>query len=297
LHAAALAELASHGVSTGDAAGAEENGRGRTAARRGDKSKGSEQVAEAGRVVALANGAATGDEDDAEAAEEARVMGAANGGHGRGRTVVVMPRGRGGKERGRGVADDGDAADGGDTHATGTSDREAGLRRLWERRRRPDMLGETHPRTLAAHANLGHEAGRLGRHAEAEAIFREVLEAMGGSDDSGDNELDVLTVRHNLGVELLRQNKLAEAETEFKAVLGELGSPAGRGRSIPLALAAAHGLAEVWSAHGKHSEAEAAFGAVWRARSEDDAFGPDHPHTLWSRVRMLRAAEAEAAAG
>lgn len=295
LHAAAIAELASHGVNTGEAAGAEQKDDEDRAAggQRNGKKKGGELAAEGRRVVALSNDATAGEEDDAEATEEARVMGAGNGGNGRGRTVVVMPRGRGGKGRGRGVTGDG----GGDVPAAGSSDREAGLRRLWERRRRPDMLGETHPRTLAARANLGHEAGRLGRHAEAEEIFREVLEAMVGSDDSGDNELDVMTVRHNLGVELLRQDKLDEAENEFKAVLGELGSPAGRGRSIPLALAAAHGLAEVWSARGEHAEAKAAFGAVWRARSNDDAFGPDHPHTLWSRVRMLRAAEADAAAG
>lgn len=294
LNAAALAELSDRDIDVAMAGGAAQDGQ-TGAAPDGDAARSGDLRATGARVVALTAGSEDQDED--EDVESARAVGAANSGRGRGRTVVVMPRGRGGKVRGRDDAVGDGGADGSEAQPSGTSDREAGLKRLWERRRRPDMLGETHPRTLAARANLGHEAGRLGRHPEAEAIFREVLDAMGGEDASGDNELDVLTVRHNLGVELLRQGKLDEAELEFKAVLGELGSPAGRGRSIPLALAAAHGLGEVWSAHGKHSEAEAAFAAVWRARSEDKAFGPDHPHTLWSRIRMLRAGEEEAAAG
>jgi tetratricopeptide (TPR) repeat protein len=296
LHDAAIAELDDHVAGLGEAAAAQEAGKGRAGGQAG--SAGGAQI-EGARVVALANGAVESEDDTEEAEVEARAVGAAGGG--RGKTVVVMPVGRGragGRDvgAGNGGADEAavEEADGGDTG--GLSEREAGLKRLWERRRRPDMLGETHPRTLAARANMGHEAGRLGRHAEAEAIYREVLEALSGSDAKGENEHEILTVRHNLGVELLRQDRLDEAETEFKHVLGELGSPSGRGRNDPLALAAAHGLAEVWFARGKHSEAEAAFGAVWRARSADPACGPDHPYALWSRVRMLRAAEAVEAA-
>ncbi|MDH3264123.1 MAG: tetratricopeptide repeat protein [Paracoccaceae bacterium] len=289
LHEAALAELGGR-VDGADgfqeAAGAQEAGTGRAGAgRQGDV------VAESARVVAISNGAAAEDEEEAEAA---RAVGSDS--RRRGKTVMMMPVGRGGARGGPGDGTDDVAKDGPGEDAADTSERELGLKRLWERRRRPDMLGETHPRTLAARANMGHEAGRLGRHNAAEAVFREVLEAMIKPDVMGEHEHETLTVRHNLGTELLKLGHLDQAEAEFKIVLGELGSPAGRGRNDPLALAAAHGLAEVWSARGKQSEAEAAFGAVWRARSADPGYGPDHPHTLWTRVRMLRAAEAAAAA-
>jgi tetratricopeptide (TPR) repeat protein len=241
--------------------------------------------------------------DDAEAAGDAGEGGEAFvAGAGR-NTVVMMPATRGGGVARRGgSADDAFAAaeEGADAaESASATAREAALRRLWERRRRPDILGESHPRTLSARANIAHELGRQGRHAEAEAILREVIEALPGEGEADADATDVLTLRHNLGIELFRQARLDEAEAELQAVLAALagrasGAAAGK---HPLSLAAAHGLAEVWAARGEHAEAEQAFAAVWKARAEDPGFGPDHPQTLWSRVRMLRAAEAQAAAG
>jgi tetratricopeptide (TPR) repeat protein len=312
LHAAALAELADHGLGaafeTGEAresAESEMTGRAKTG-RRGRKAgraaSGADAMIDGARVVSLLSGVSARDGgaiEEAEEAEPVRAIGA--GSTSRGSTVLMMPHGRGtGRDAvdrvagtassGRGGRDDGNA------QPLDASEREAEHRRLWERRRRPDMLGETHPRTLGARANMAYEIGRQGRHAEAEAIFREVIEAMGSAEAPGDHQTEALSVRHNLAMELLRQGKLDEAEAELEEILGELGSPTGRKSSAPVALAAAHGLGEVWSARGDHGEAEKAFNAVWQSRSADEAFGPDHPHTLWSRVRMLREAAASESA-
>ena len=176
-------------------------------------------------------------------------------------------------------------------------EREAELRRLWERRRRPDMLGEAHPRTLATLANIGHELGRQGRHAEAEAAFRTALEGLRKPEALGETDPDTLTVWHNLAVEIGRQGRHDEAEREFAALTTALTATSGPGATHPLTLATRHDRAALAEARGDFKKAETGFAAVWQARRKLRDFGDDHPHTLWSRIRMLRAAEAQLQAG
>jgi len=53
---------------------------------------------------------------------------------------------------------------------------EAELRAVWEIERRPEILGEEHPETLATRANIAQQMSDQGRYAAAEAEFRAVWE-------------------------------------------------------------------------------------------------------------------------
>lgn len=183
------------------------------------------------------------------------------------------------------------ARDGASPAKEGMSETEADLRRLLEHRRSADSLGELHPRTLMTRANIAHEVGRQGRHAEAEAEFQALRPIFAASEELGETHPDTLAVWHNLAVEIARQGRYEDAESEFRALLAVLAGPGGPGAFHPLTLATRHDLATTIGAQGRYSEAEIVFRDVWETRCRAEGQGKDDPRTLWARTQMLHMAE------
>jgi tetratricopeptide (TPR) repeat protein len=75
------------------------------------------------------------------------------------------------------------------------------------------LLGPDHPATRLSRANLAAVLGRLGRHAEAETLLREVLAAAGTSRSRR------ATAMANLADVLMHQGKLREAEAMARDAL------------------------------------------------------------------------------
>ena len=79
------------------------------------------------------------------------------------------------------------------------------------------MLGPRHPDTLTTMGNLAFTLRKLGKHAEAEAMFRELLAAE--REVHGPRHPHTLTAMGNLALTLRKLGKHAEAEAMLREAL------------------------------------------------------------------------------
>ena len=178
---------------------------------------------------------------------------------------------------------------------------EAEFRAVWEIRRRPEILGEEHPDTLATRHNIAQQMGQQGRYAEAEAEFRAVWEIQRRPEILGEEHHDTLTTRANIAQQMGQQGRYAEAEAEFRAVWEIRRRPENLGEEHPDTLTMRHNIAQQMGHQGHYAEAEAEFRAVWEIRRRPENLGEEHPDTLVTRANIAyqmgqqgRYAEAEA---
>lgn len=95
---------------------------------------------------------------------------------------------------------------------------EVELRAVYKIQRRPEVLGEDHPFTLSARANIAQQMGAQGRHAAAEAEFRAVYEILRRPEVRGENHHFTLATRHNIAQQMGALGRHAAAEAEFRAI-------------------------------------------------------------------------------
>ena len=160
---------------------------------------------------------------------------------------------------------------------------------------REHWLGEDQRRVLSLRHGRAAARRFLGRHREAAAEYRQVLDAR--LRVLGPDHPDTLATREEIALTMGALGKPADAEAELRHVLDARLRVLGPDH--PSALATRHEIARMLAEQGKAADAEAEFrhvlDAVLRIR------GPDHPDTLTMRheiARMLAAlgkpADAEA---
>ena len=143
----------------------------------------------------------------------------------------------------------------------------------------PELSAE-HPDTLTSRSNLALALWDLGRHEEAAAEHRAVL----------DTRIRILGVEHpntmasrsNLALALWNMGRLEDAEAEHRAVLEARARILGP--EHPDTLTSRNNLALVLRDLGRLEEAAAEHRAVLDTRAR--ILGPEHPDTLTSRNNL-----------
>ena len=140
----------------------------------------------------------------------------------------------------------------------------------------PRMSGLSSVLSSKSKMVLGNVLREQHKHAEAEALYREVLAH--DVEVYGEQHPDTLMGHNNIGMSLSVQGKLAEAEHVYREAL--VTSMAGTSHAPELAfvtLAIRNNLAMVTEKQGKHAEAE-----VLRREgllAANQLYGPGHPKT------------------
>ena len=147
-----------------------------------------------------------------------------------------------------------------------------GLARAWWSR--VESLDNGHEDRLAAADNLAVSCGDQGKHAEAEALQREVLAVQ--KRVLGDEHPDTLDTACNLAISCSDQGKYAEAEALQREVLAVQKRVLGD--EHPDTLDTAGNLAASCSEQGKYAEAEALQREVLAVQKR--VLGDEHPDTL-----------------
>ena len=143
----------------------------------------------------------------------------------------------------------------------------------------PELSAE-HPDTLTSRSNLALVLWDLGRHEEAEAEHRAVLQAR--TRILGAEHPDTLTSRSNLALVLWDLGRHEEAEAEHRAVLQARTRILGA--EHPDTLTSRSNLAAILRHLGRLEEAEAEHRAVLDTRTR--TLGAQHPDTLTSRNNL-----------
>lgn len=142
-------------------------------------------------------------------------------------------------------------------------------------------IGQDHDQILALRFRQASAQLFLGRVAEAETGFRQLLEMqlrVGGPDHQ-----QTLLTRYEIARLLTQQGKTAEAETGLQEVLD--AQLRVLGPDDPETLSTRHDLATILSRQGKTVEAEAGYRQLLDAQQR--ILGSDHPDSLHT-VRMIR---------
>ena len=165
---------------------------------------------------------------------------------------------------------------------------EEAFRVIWEIRRRPEVLGEEHPRTLATRHNLAWQIGNQGRYREAEETFRAIWEIKRRPEVLGEEHPHTLTTRHNLAQQIGNQGRYREAEEAFRAIWEVLRHPDVLGEEHADTLATRANLAYQIGNQGRYREAEEAFRAIGEIQRRPEVLGEEHPHTLSARHNLAQ---------
>ena len=157
---------------------------------------------------------------------------------------------------------------------------EYGYRHAYRARGADPELSAEHPDTLTSRSNLALVLWDLGRHEEAEAEHRAVLEAR--TRTLGAEHPDTLTSWSNLALARWNLGRLDEAEAQHRAVLDTRTRVLGA--EHPDTLTSRNNLATVLGDLGRLEEAEAENRAVLQIRTR--VLGAEHPDTLTSRSNL-----------
>ena len=163
---------------------------------------------------------------------------------------------------------------------------EGEFRKIWEIRRRQDVLGEDHPDTLTARHNLALQLGRRGNFAEAEDEFRAIWEIRRRPEVLGEEHPDTLRARANFAFQVGRLGRYAEAEDELRKVWEIRRRPDVLGEEHPETLRARANLALQIGNQGRYAEAEDEFRKIWEIRRRPEMLGEEHPETLRARANL-----------
>ena len=137
-----------------------------------------------------------------------------------------------------------------------------------------EVLGKTHPSTLATISNLARVFLRQGKYADAEVINRQTLEI--SEEVLGKTHPSTLATISNLALVLVRQGKYADAEVINRQTL-EIKEEV-LGKTHPSTLVTISNLAEVLTSQGKYADAEAMNRQTFEISEE--VLGKTHPITL-----------------
>ena len=159
----------------------------------------------------------------------------------------------------------------------------------------PHGLDADQPQMLTLRSHRAAAARFLGRAADAEAEYRQVLDAQ--QRVLGPEHPSTLATRHEIARTLADQGRAADAEAEYRQVLD--AEQRVLGPEHPSTLATRHEIARTLADQGRAADAEAEYRQVLDA--EQRVLGPEHPSTLATRHEIARtladqgrAADAEA---
>ncbi len=142
-------------------------------------------------------------------------------------------------------------------------------------------------RDLQQWVTLQHEIANLlvveGKYAEAQALFRSVIELRSGA--LGPEHPDTLDSRHRLIYALTRQSKYSEAEAEARQVL-QLREKI-LGSESPETLDSRYSLADALVDQSKYTEGEMLYRQL--VQTEEKLLGPEHPRTIVARLGLATA--------
>jgi tetratricopeptide (TPR) repeat protein len=158
-----------------------------------------------------------------------------------------------------------------------------------------DRLGSQHPTVMAARYELARDTVELGRLAEAEQAYRQLLDMRRRV--LGDEDPATLRTRYGLARTVSFRGRYAEAEAALRELLADQRRVLGDDHADTLRTG--YQLARVAGKEGRWAESEAAHRAILDARRR--TLGEAHPDTLTSEHNVVRAiagqgrwAEAEA---
>jgi tetratricopeptide (TPR) repeat protein len=138
------------------------------------------------------------------------------------------------------------------------------------------MLGEEHPDTLQSMTNLGRAIRDQGRDAEAEKLYREVLETQRCM--LGEEHPDTLQSMTSLGRAIREQGRYKETEELYRELV-EIYRRV-RGAEDHVTLAHMYNLAVAIMKQGRYNEADRLFREVLEVRRR--VLGDEHPRTRFS---------------
>ncbi|KAI8622908.1 TPR-like protein [Xylariaceae sp. FL1651] len=139
-----------------------------------------------------------------------------------------------------------------------------------------EVVGKTHPDTLAFMNLLANALDGQGKHEEAEKMHRQVLRLM--EEVLGKTHPATFASINNLANALYRQGKHEEAEKMHRQVLRLREEVLGK--THPDTFGSINNLANAFYRQGKHEEAEKMYRQVLRLREE--VLGKTHPDTFAS---------------
>jgi len=139
---------------------------------------------------------------------------------------------------------------------------------------REEVLGKTHPDTLATMSNLARVLSRQGKYADAEAMNRQTLKIQ--KEVLSKTHPNTLTTMSNLAEVLYRQGKYADVEAMNRQTL-EISKEV-LGKTHPDTLTTISNLARVLSRQGKYADAEAMNRQTLEIQEE--VLSKTHPDTL-----------------
>jgi tetratricopeptide (TPR) repeat protein len=142
-------------------------------------------------------------------------------------------------------------------------------------RQREILLGETHQLTLITRNNLGGVKQRLGKYAEAQMGFEEVLQ-LAAKAEMGDDHPFVLRTTNNLG-ELLRESKINLEHAKDLLNIALAGRERALGASHPDTLTTMYNLAHRLHDGKDFEKAEELYKKALKGLKE--RLGPDHSTT------------------
>jgi tetratricopeptide (TPR) repeat protein len=146
------------------------------------------------------------------------------------------------------------------------------------------IIGESHPDTLASQTNLGSILHRQGKHADAETIQRSNLAALEQS--LGKDHVKTVMAAHNLALTFRFVGKRDEAICMLRVVIAQRGQSLGKDH--PVTLGSVANLAALLCDAEQYVEAEAL--ATRALAAQDRALGdPNSVHTIYTLGEILLA--------
>ena len=144
---------------------------------------------------------------------------------------------------------------------------------------RRELLGPRHPSTLVVQANLANYLDSMGRLAESEAMYRDVVEKSEGL-ASQSMSLSQLQLRANLASTLRKRGKLTEAETMVREALAQVTKDVS-----PFTEASIHSVLGMVLIDQKR-DAEAADELQRALDIRSQRLKPDHPDVVVTRNEL-----------
>jgi tetratricopeptide (TPR) repeat protein len=147
---------------------------------------------------------------------------------------------------------------------------------------REQVLGDSHPDTLAARQEVAWMLAEQGLIADAEELYRQVL--AGREQALGDDHPDTLTTRSAVAWMLGERGRFKEAEELYRQVLAASGRTLGDDH--PNTLASLSSVAWILGERGRFEEAEELYRQVLAVREQ--ILGDGNPDTLATRGDVAR---------
>jgi tetratricopeptide (TPR) repeat protein len=158
-------------------------------------------------------------------------------------------------------------------------------------RKEAEPYGASDKRLLVTLFILAHSYSALGRHAEADRLYRQVI--LSFEKTLGPDHPEVASALNDLAELYRTQGRYAEAEPLYQRSLGIREKTLGPGH--PDVAATLNGLALLYQAQGLYAKAEPLYRRALAILEK--TLGPEHPHVaiVWNNLAELNRAQGRGA--